>query len=319
MRERLERIVDFVTDPRVPHNMLATKLRAHKFSRLRNASPSRSRLLVAMTFDVEREYGSTIPSVKRPTERLFLEHVDEYFRVGTIFIEGSLVGMNSDRLRSLQEEGFEIGLHGYKHELWGGAQWYLRDRPLSAKEKDSLVKTALDAFGKAGLDKPNAFRAPNLVIDGSTREILRRNGFTIDSSLPSHRGSLPIPILDHEPNGLVGIPVTADPVPDLRRLVIPYLRYKVFNLKVLKELSREDISRSLNRIIAIQVERGFPCHIVINAHSWEFYEPTMTEFSYCSEGNFEFLHNLMGLLAENFGLEYVTMSMLARILLENKT
>lgn len=121
---------------------------------------------------MEREYGSTAPPTKRPTERLFLEHAGEHFPLGTIFIQGSLVEENADRILSLQNAGFEIGLHGYNHELWGRAQWYLSDRPMSVAEKESLVRMALDAFRKVGLRRPGAFRAPNLVIDGPTLEYL---------------------------------------------------------------------------------------------------------------------------------------------------
>lgn len=225
---------------------------------------------------------------------------------------------NVGHLRSLQN-AYEIGLHGYHHELWGHPQWYLADSPLSVREKDSLLKMALEVFGKEGLHRPEAFRAPNLIIDGPTLDVLRRNGFTVDSSLPSHKGPLPIPILGHDSNGLVRIPVSVDPVPVLRRrLVLPYLRYRVFNMKMLKGLTSRDILFSLNRIITIQNQYGVPAHLVINSHSWEFYEPTVPAFSYCSEMNFEFLQNLTKLLAENYDLEHVTMTTLARILLQSK-
>jgi peptidoglycan/xylan/chitin deacetylase (PgdA/CDA1 family) len=318
MNEHLERIIDFATDPRAPYNILTANSRSRKYGKPRPADSSQNRLLIALTFDVEREYGSTAPTVKRATERLFLQHVNEHFPLGTIFIQGSLVEENAVRIRSLQNAGFEIGLHGYNHELWGHAQWYLSDKPMSVEEKDSLVRTALHAFDKAGLTKPSAFRAPNLVIDAPTLDILRKNGFTVDSSLPSHKGSLPIPSLRHDANGLVRIPVSVDPAPDLKaRLVIPYLRYRVFNLKTLKELTSQEILQSLSRIVTIQREYGFPAHLVINAHSWEFYEPTIPELSYCSETNFTYLRELTNKLAERFGLEYVNMSKLGQIFLEH--
>lgn len=76
--------------------------------------------------------------------------------------------------------------------------------------------------------------------------------------------------------------------------------------------------QSLNRIVTTQHEYGFPSHLIINTHSWEFYEPTMCAFSYTSEKNYEFLEALIKKLAETYNLEHVTMSKLGRILLENK-
>lgn len=312
----LNRILDLVFDPRMPHNLVPTMLRTRKLSlMISEAQPlGRGRLLVAFTFDVEREYGSDRVKENSATASQFLASMQDPPENATIFVQGSLVEDNSEALRSLQRKGIEIGLHGYRHELWGRPQWYLRDRPLRPDQRQALLRAGIEAFRRAELPRPVVFRSPNLVADTATLRLLVENGFRVDSSLPSHRGVLPVPQSFGGPEGLIRVPVTADPVPSLScKAGLPYYRYHVCNLKSLREMKEEELLQRISRIAGLQQALGFEPHIVILSHSWEFFNaPTNHEdYSHCSPANFEFLQKLDLILSKKFGVRHVSTSTLA--------
>jgi peptidoglycan/xylan/chitin deacetylase (PgdA/CDA1 family) len=312
----LNRILDLVFDQRMPHNLIPTMLRTRKLRRMiSQAEPlGRGQLLVALTFDVEREYGSDRVKGNSATASQFLASLQDAPENVTIFVEGSLVEENSEALRSLQWKGIEIGLHGYRHELWGRPQWYLRDRPLRPDQREALIEAGIEAFRKAGLRRPVVFRSPNLVADTSTLRLLLENRFRVDSSLPSHRGVLPAPQFFGGPEGLIRVPVTADPMPSLScKAVLPYCTYRACNLRNLKEMRKEELLQRVSRIGTLQEVLGFQPHIVILCHSWEFLSPRINhrDYSYCSPANFEFLRNLNQTLSDRFSVRHVSMSTLA--------
>jgi len=279
----------------------------------------RHQLFVVLTYDVEREYGSHRLKGNGATVPLFLRSMQDAAENATIFVEGSLVEENSEILRSLEKKGIEIGLHGYRHELWGPAQWYLADKPLTLKRRNSLLDAAIEAFRSSGLRRPVVFRAPNLAADSSTMLLLLEKGFHVDSSLPAHRGVPPIPQFFGGPEGLIRIPVTAEPTPSLsRKRIFPYYRYRTCNLKSLKEMRNDELLRYVSRIAALQEALGFPPHLVIVSHSWEFLNPLIDhqDYSYCSPANFEFLHELVRILSENFDEKRVSISTLAEFFKE---
>ena len=290
-------------------------LRTRKLRRMINETErlGRGQLLVALTFDVEREYGSDRLKGNSATASQFLASLQDAPENVTIFVEGGLVSENAEMLRSLQRRGIEIGLHGHCHELWGQSQWYLRDRPLAIEGKSSFLSAGMEAFRNAGLRKPIVFRAPNLVTDASTLRLLLEKGFRVDSSLPSHKGALPIPQFFGGPEGLVSVPVSADPVPSLsRKGILPYYRYVVCNLKNLKESRKEEILRHISRIMGLQQALGVPPHMVILCHSWEFFNPAINDqdYAYCSPENSQFLRNLNRIISERFSVRRVSMSTL---------
>jgi len=302
----------------MPHNLIATMLRARKLRAVMDhAHPRKGRqLFLAITFDVECEYGSHRIKGGSATVPIFLKNLQNALLDTTIFVEGSLVEENSEILRSLERQGIEIGLHGYRHELWGPPQWYLADKPLTGEEKNSLLDVAIEAFRSSGLRRPVVFRAPNLTADTSTMLMLLEKGFHVDSSLPAHRGVLPVPQFFGGPKGLVRIPVTVEPTPLLsRKCIFPYYRYRACNLKSLKEMRNDELLQYVSRISALQEALGFPPHLIILSHSWEFLNPTIDhqDYSYCSPANFEFLRNLDRILSENFNVKRVSISALAEL------
>jgi hypothetical protein len=131
----LARIADLTKDPRMPYYVFGTYLKTRKLRRLTEVKPSQRGLSLALTFDVEREYGSHRMIGNSTSVNRFLSGLENLSANSTIFIEGGLVEENSKMLRSLENHGFEIALHGYRHELWGPAQWYLNEKPISLQEK----------------------------------------------------------------------------------------------------------------------------------------------------------------------------------------
>jgi len=315
----LNRFLDFTSDPRMLHNFIpAISRRRRVASLLRNARHLNGReLLVAFTCDVELAYGSHRVNRNNPNMSTLLRSILDSSIIDTVFVEGHLVEENAGDLCLLRKRGVEIGLHGYRHELWGRSQWYLPDRPTAQEQRKVLLEAGMQAFLDAGLLRPVIFRAPNLVVDTSTLGLLVKNGFCVDSSLPSHRGVLPIPQFFDEAESLVRIPVTSDPIPLLtRKGALPYYRYTVFNLKTLAEMRRERLLKHLSRIVALQEALGFSPHIVILSHSWEFSNPVAENgnYGYCSPRNFEVIQFLDSTFSEAFSVKHATISALAELL-----
>lgn len=307
------RLLDFILDPRMPYN----GFRNRNYGRLPPLEPiksqDRTQLLVALTFDVENEPWSP-SNGKDDSVDSFLEQILATDPRTTIFVEGALVEETSRQLRSLQEKGVEIGLHGYQHELWGRAQWYLRKSSLNVESKRSLLDKSLEAFNASGLRRPVSFRAPYLVADESTIKLLSAKGYLVDSSLPSHRGVMPVPQYQDQ---LVRIPVTVDPTPRLsHRFCLPYYRFLVCNLKTIREVSKENFFQYLSHTVKLQKSLGFPPHLVILSHSWECAKPSSRvreEHSLYSESNLRFLQSIIDNLSEDYDVKRVTMMGLAQI------
>jgi hypothetical protein len=268
---------------------------------------------VALTFDAEREYGSRARG--HPTGAnisTFLDRVS-ILPKSTVFIEGRFIADHAERLRAVEERGIEIGLHGYDHELWGPAQWYLRERPASPEQRADLLDRALENFKRSGLRRPLCFRAPNLVSDFATSRLLLARGFAVDSSQASHRGLPPIPNFS---DGLAGIPVSVDPQPLLAwKGIFPYYRFVVCNFETLTSLPKEQVLYHVSRIAALQKLLDFPPHLVFLAHSWEFITTPRTSHANKGESNgFHLLKDLIRTLTDNYQANFLTLSSLAELL-----
>ncbi|WP_455368102.1 DUF2334 domain-containing protein [[Eubacterium] cellulosolvens] len=314
-RYHLNRIWDFVTDPRIPHNAIPRllweqKLRTiMKSSRLQKGTP----LFITLTFDVEREYGAYRIQEDSVGIIQFLRIIQDWIAGISIFIEASLVQGNSESLNILNRKGVEIGLHGYNHELWGPPQWYLSEKPLAPKEKDCLLEASIEVFENSGLSRPKIFRAPNLVSDDITAELLMKKGFSIDSSLPSHRGILPLPLFNRE-KSFIQIPVTVSPVLSItRKHLFPYLRFRVSNLKTLKEMKDHELLQYVSEIATLQKVKNLPPHLVILSHSWEFSKPRISnrEYAYCTPDNIKFLRHIINFLSKSYDVKLLSLSNLA--------
>lgn len=317
-RGQLRKLLDFLSDPRMPYNP-APVIRSHRVRSLLRRKPAISgrKILLCLTFDVEIGYGSYRISDRTSHTTQFLHMVEDHPDWRTLFVEGRLVKENSSALRSLTKKGCELGLHGYSHELWGGQQWYLPDKALTVVQRAALLRAGIKTFEIAGLEKPILFRAPNLVADGHTIQLLSDNGFTVDSSLPSHRGVMPIPRLFPGRKQVIQIPVTVDPIPEYsRKRILPYRTFRQCNLKTLRQMTGKDLPEYVMRIAAIQQALGFAPHLVVLAHSWEFFDPPdkRSELNYCSPTNLQTINNLVRSLSDNFDVQPVSIGKLATLL-----
>jgi peptidoglycan/xylan/chitin deacetylase (PgdA/CDA1 family) len=85
----------------------------------------------------------------------------------TFFVEGLNAELYPDTLRELAAAGHEVGLHGWRHEPWGGLD--------EATERALLERgvTALDALGL----RPVSFRPPGGELTAASLNLLRELGF----------------------------------------------------------------------------------------------------------------------------------------------
>jgi len=316
----LASLADFLLDPRMPQYSPCAKLRQMRRTRLARADvPHDTEVLVALTFDIEYDLGSSAREATASAAPPFLQRLPALARelnaVFTLFIQGDLVEKLAPHLHKLQAE-HELGLHGYAHELWGRTKWFLPHHPIPLRTKHELLRRSIECFLDNQLAAPTSFRAPDLVADMDTLRLLEEHGFTVDSSAPSYYGVPPAPA---KPLGtasrLLSIPITANPIPQFRiRYFLPITFYEVFNMF---QLATSDDSHFLNyvkQVLAFQRETGVRPHLVFLAHPWEFREwPGKRELSYCSSHNYELLKRKFSLLAEKYQLRYVSMKELAQL------
>lgn len=106
------------------------------------------------------------PSVTAALPRL----LDELTRLdlrATFFIEAINCELNPAPVRAIAERGHEIGVHGWRHELWAD---------LSPEHERELLERALRAFESLGI-KTAAFRPPGGRLTAATPELLAELDF----------------------------------------------------------------------------------------------------------------------------------------------
>jgi peptidoglycan/xylan/chitin deacetylase (PgdA/CDA1 family) len=304
----------------MPQYLACAKLKQRRREKLARADIRHdTEVLVAITFDIEYDFGSSAKEARASAVPPFLQRLPtlskELGATFTLFIQGDLVRKFAPHFRELEAK-HELGLHGYAHELWGKAKWFLPHHPIPPHTRRELLKRSLKCFLDNELTSPTSFRAPDLVADMDTLQLLEEHGFSVDSSAPSYYGVPPAPA---KPLGtasrLLSIPITANPVPQFRiRYFLPFTFYEVFNMF---QLATSDDSHLLNyvkEVLAFQMGTGARPHLVFLAHPWEFQEwPGERRPSYCSSRNYELLKRKFSLLKERYQLRYVSMRELAQL------
>lgn len=270
----LHKGLDLLTDRRMPPYVPALWLRRAQIQRQLSkvTLASRPAVLFSFTVDTEQDHGSGSPI--HSTETLdpffdsFAPFMNSHALPATLFIQGDLVKQSAPALRQALAHGFELGLHGYHHELWGSAPWFINEKVLPASQRATTLKTALRAFSECGLPRPVSFRAPNMVIDDPTYRALAAQGFLYDSSPSVFRGVSPLSSQSH---GVHVIPVSADPLPHIRfKRGIPTGEFRVFNFYNLYHLSPDEVVAMADRMVRFQLAHGLTPHLVFLSHSWEF-------------------------------------------------
>lgn len=148
----------------------------------------------ALSVDVEDWYHPELvrphlgpgphPSAAREALLPVLERLRAHRARATFFVVGELLGPLADLLRTLQEEGHEVGCHGWSHRTL----WALGPEGLRAE----LARFREEA-ARLGLGGIVGFRAPTFSLDRRTAwalEVLAEFGFRYDSSVVPVKGPL---------------------------------------------------------------------------------------------------------------------------------
>ncbi|EKD63243.1 MAG: glycosyl transferase group 1 [uncultured bacterium] len=317
------KIKDFLREPRLPHMFFSQSWRYFNFSKIYTKKINLSDpVLCSLTVDVERNYGSAADDsdtdhTEETCEKFFTDFngfCEQQELKSTLFVQGSLVPKFATQLKEYDEKGHEIGVHGMYHELWAKAKWFLQDRPLTKAEKMLFMEQAMANFEKAGLHKPVSFRAPNMVINEKSCDVLAHYGFKYDSSFASFRGrdfgiKFPIP---YKVGDVHGVPVSFDPLPHFvrRALIVPISNYWVMNLYYLLSLSDSDLEEAIKRILWSQKKAKVKPHLVFLAHSWEF--ESCDQYPYCNGENYSKLAKKFYMLRQKFNLKFLTFENLCK-------
>lgn len=271
---RLDQVVDLLAEPRLPLHpdaWLRNYSAARRGAAARGGAEPEPPTLV-LSFDVEQDLGSLGTADRWDTCYPFLAWLaDVSGRMDwqtTLFVQGSIVESLRDLLRPLADR-HELGLHGHFHELWGRPLWFARQPGTPVYLRRELLKEGLRAFARADLPRPRAFRAPNLVCDDATLDLLAAADFRLDSSAPAFRGAWPL-ISRHGP--LWRVPVSASPRPEIRRRwgIPTWARYQILNLRTLLEAPLATVIDLAEAIVRFQHQAGCAPHLVVLAHPWEF-------------------------------------------------
>jgi len=316
----LARLVDFLLDPRMPQYLPYVKLKQLRRSKPAETDVSRdSPVLVALTFDIEYDFGSSAREATFDAVEPFLQRLPSFAKdsgaVLTLFIQGDLVAKFAPYFQELQI-GHELGLHGYAHELWGNAKWFLPHHPTSVNMRRELLEQSLKCFADNNLIRPTSFRAPDLVVDEDTLRLLEECGFVVDSSAPSYYGVPPVPSKPlSAASKLLSIPITSNPSPCLQtRYFVPFTCYEVFNMARLATTDDSHFLNYVSEVLTFQVGVGARPHLVFLAHPWEFKGwADKRKPGYCSSHNCELLSRKLSLLKERYRLSYVSMKELSQL------
>jgi peptidoglycan/xylan/chitin deacetylase (PgdA/CDA1 family) len=114
------------------------------------------------------EFGARVGEHPSVTEALpwLLAALDEAGLRATFFVEAINCELYPDALRGIVARGHELGMHGWRHEQWGG---------LSVDRERSILERCVTAFGSLGLSV-RGFRPPGGELTASSVGLLRSVG-----------------------------------------------------------------------------------------------------------------------------------------------
>lgn len=273
------KLFDLLRDSRLPHAIPFQWLRAQVRKRKIQATSKTKRPHVKFSFtiDVEQDYGS---SWHRHHPQRSFGNLNEFYETfsrwtqeedikATLFVQGDSIQSHAQILKTFQDQGHEIALHGYHHELWGKPKWFSQEKVLPLCQQEETLLKALKEFKKAGLHPPVSFRAPNLVIRSGTYRALQNVGIRYDSSPSVFTGIPPLPQMKH---GVKILPLTINPLPRFQwRYGLPFSSFWVFNMTNLWKSPLSEIQESLENAVQFQQANHVPPHLIFLIHSWEFH------------------------------------------------
>ena len=125
-------------------------------------------------------------SVTRALPRI-LAALEEAGVEATFFVEGLNAELYPDALREIAAAGHEVGLHGWRHEVWAD---------LEPERERELLERGVEHFEALGL-RPVSFRPPGGELTPASLDLLRELGFRYVS---------PVGERVYESNGLTVVP-----------------------------------------------------------------------------------------------------------------
>lgn len=173
------------------------------------AWPGGARCAVALSFDSDhetnelRDGGASIQRLswgeygaRRGIGRIRAA-LDRHGAKATFFMPAVSALLHPDEPRALADEGHEIGLHGWIHELNTSLD--------HASERELMLRSA-DALERLSGVRPVGMRTPSWDYGPSTLAVARELGLLYDSSLMADDDPYEI-LADGEPTGIVELPV----------------------------------------------------------------------------------------------------------------
>jgi peptidoglycan/xylan/chitin deacetylase (PgdA/CDA1 family) len=103
-----------------------------------------------------------------------LATVERHGAPATFFVTGERAAADPDGVKSLLDAGYEVGMHGWAHEMWCD---------LDPGTERALATRATNAITEATGERPRGFRAPGGSRSAATVEILSDLGYDYDASL----------------------------------------------------------------------------------------------------------------------------------------
>ncbi|MCR9073199.1 MAG: polysaccharide deacetylase [Alphaproteobacteria bacterium] len=137
------------------------------------------------------EYGSrvAIPRIRKL--------LDTFDIKATFFVPAVVAKLHPDEQRGLADEGHEIGIHGWIHEL---------NSQLPPKDEREMQMRSADALESITGVRPVGIRTPSWDFSQTTLAISREMGLLYDSSLMADDEPYEL-MEDGEPTGMVELPV----------------------------------------------------------------------------------------------------------------
>ena len=171
--------------------------------------PGGARCAVALSFDSDhetsdlREGGNSIGRLawgqygSRVGVPRILKVLEKYGVKASFYVPAVSALLHPDEQRRVVEEGHEIGIHGWIHEL-NSVLPYEAERDLMRRSSDTLEQIT-------GV-RPVGLRTPSWDFSWHTLEIEKEMGLAYDSSLMSDEDCYEL-LLDGAPTGVVELPV----------------------------------------------------------------------------------------------------------------
>lgn len=292
----------------IPYHLVKTWILKRK---IRNIKKPKE-IFISLTFDLENNWGNEEQSCQDENIK-FIELIQDIIKSkATYFITAKLISVLSAGLKQLAKRN-EIGLHGYRHELWKPA-YFVEKKAVKDEEKRALLENSIIEFQKSGLDRPFSFRAPYMWCKVADIKLLERMGFKVDSSDRSQNGMFQL----RKEDNMVRIPVSANPFPYYKtKKGLIFSKFRLFNLKTFNELNDAELFSFINQVLVVQKYKKSIPHLVFIAHPWEFYgngelEPD-ENFNHRGPENYHVLKEKLRLIEEQFIVKYLTVSELKEL------